>query len=392
MTPIYKTTALFLLLLCAQTQVMAQNQKHEGLFQELKTLQKQLVPDKRVAILDIQLNDTILPIVISGETNLPDAKAQIIRLITQKGLTVVDSIRLLPDAALGDKTWALATLSVSNLRSQPDHASEMVSQTLMGTPMKVLDVKDNWFRVQTPEHYIGWMDANGLQCLNSGEMERWKMANRYEYKQVSGFAIDAPSRKGKVVSDLVIGDLFEVEARVKRFFKIRFPDGRTGYVRKSQCLSFRDWSNLKPDVQTILSAARQMMGFPYLWGGTSSKGVDCSGFVKQAYYSQGIIVARDASQQARYGELIDHQNTSNLQAGDLLFFGRSNRQITHVGIYMGKGDFIHSSGKVHISSIDANDPKYVPTRNFVAACRVLNSLNTEGIVSVKHHPWYSIQP
>lgn len=392
MTHFYKKRGLLLLLLCAGTMMMAQDQTHESLIQELQTLQKQLVPDNRVAILDIQLSDTIQPIVVTGETNLPDAKAQIIRLLTGKRLSIIDSIRLLPDAAVGNKTWALATLSVSNLRSQPDHASEMVSQTLMGTPMKVLDVKDNWFRVQTPEHYIGWMDANGLQCLNSGEMERWKKANRYEFNQVSGFAIDAPSRKGNVVSDLVLGDLFEVEASVKRFFRIRFPDGRTGYVRKSQCLSFSDWSNLKPDGQTILSAARQMMGFPYLWGGTSSKGVDCSGFVKQAYYSQGIIVARDASQQARYGESIDHQNTSNLQAGDLLFFGRSNRQITHVGIYMGKGDFIHSSGKVHISSIDANDPKYVPTRNCVAACRVLNSLNTEGIVSVKNHPWYSIQP
>jgi cell wall-associated NlpC family hydrolase len=142
-------------------------------------------------------------------------------------------------------------------------------------------------------------------------------------------------------------------------------------------------------VKGILSIPHKMMGSPYLWGGTSIKGADCSGFTKLAFYSQGIILARDASQQARYGEPVDFSNRNNLQPGDLLFFGRSAQRITHVGIYLGNGDFIHCSGRVHISSIDPTDPKYVPTRNNVAARRILNSLGTEGIVRVKDHPWYN---
>jgi cell wall-associated NlpC family hydrolase len=124
-----------------------------------------------------------------------------------------------------------------------------------------------------------------------------------------------------------------------------------------------------------------------LWGGTSGKGVDCSGFVKLVFYARGIILARDASQQARYGEAVDFTNRNNLQPGDLLFFGRTAQRITHVGIYLGNGDFIHSSGRVHISSIDPSDPKYAPDRNNVAARRILNSINNEGIVRVKDHPW-----
>jgi gamma-D-glutamyl-L-lysine dipeptidyl-peptidase len=294
--------------------------------------------------------------------------------------------------SLGDKTWALATLSVSNLRALPDHVSELVSQELMGIPLKVLDYKDKWYRVQTPEHYIGWMDSSGLQQFTAKEMEYWKKSDRYLYNHLSGYAYDAPTLKGNVVTDLVLGDLFEVESAVKGFLKIRIPDGRSGYVRKADCISFNDWSYSEPNVQSILSVARQMMGSSYLWGGTSSKAVDCSGFVKLVYYAQGIILARDASQQARYGESIDFSNKNNLQPGDLLFFGSSAQQISHVGIYLGKGDFIHSSGRVHISSIDPSDSKYDVNRKNVAACRILNSLNTEGIVRVKDHPWYTVQP
>jgi cell wall-associated NlpC family hydrolase len=135
-----------------------------------------------------------------------------------------------------------------------------------------------------------------------------------------------------------------------------------------------------------------MMGSPYLWGGASSKATDCSGFVKLVYYAQGIILARDASQQARYGDPVDFTNMDKLQPGDLLFFGSSAQRISHEGIYLGKGDFIHSSGRVHISSIDPRDPKYNVNRNNVAARRILNSMNTEGIVRVKDHPWYTAQP
>ena len=388
----FKKFGCLFLLLCAGTLVMAQTMSFKTLSEELQSLQKQLVPDKRVAILEIEFKDTLQPIVVvSGETNLPDAKKQIIRFLTDKNLSFVDSIRLLPEAKLGEKIWALATLSVSNLRTEPDHASELASQVMMGTPLKVLDCNEKWCRVQTPENYIGWMDTSGFERITQQERDRWKTSNRYIFNCISGYVYEAPGKKGKILSDLVLGDLFEVETTVKGFYKIRIPDGRSGFVKKSDCISFDEWSNLEPNVQSVLSVARQMMGSPYLWGGTSSKAVDCSGFVKLAYYSQGIILARDASQQARYGEAIDFTNIESLQAGDLLFFGSSAQRIGHVGIYLGKGDFIHASGRVHISSIVPTDPKYVPSRKNVAARRIMNSLNTQGIVRVKDHPWYAVQ-
>ncbi len=389
----FKKIGAALLLLSIATTAMAQVGSFKTLTEKLQTLQKELVPDKRVAILDIQLKDTLQKtITVIGETNLPEAKTQITNLLSKLNIEFIDSIRVLPDALVGDKTWALATLSVSNIRAKPDHVSEMVSQAMMGTPMKVLDVKDKWYRVQTPDNYIGWMDAGGLQRISSNELEQWKHLKRYLFNHLSGFAYNTPSSDADIVSDLVLGDLFEMDSVEKHFLKIKTPDGRIGYIKEDDCLSFDDWGKITPTAQAVLTIAKQMMGSPYLWGGVSYKGVDCSGLVKLSYYSQGVIVARDASQQAKCGKSVDFNDISNLQPGDLLFFGTSAQHITHVAIYLAQGDFIHSSGRVHISSIVPTDPKFVPTRHTVAACRVINSLDTEGIISVRKHPWYSVQP
>jgi len=387
-----KTGCLFLLM-GAATMVSAQPLSYKSLSQELQSLQKQLVPDKRVAILEIEIKDTLQTVVVvSGKTDLPEIKRQIIQFLTDRKVSFIDSLRLLPDSSLGDKTWALAKLSVSNMRALPKDASELVSQVLMGTPMKVLDYIDKWYLVQTPEHYIGWMDTSGLQTVTQKELDRWKGSNRCLYNCMSGFVYDLPGKKGEAISDIVLGDLFEAEPSVRGFLKIKIPDGRIGFVKKTDCISFNAWTNSAPEVQSVLSVARKMMGSPYLWGGASSKAMDCSGFVKLVYYTQGIILARDASQQARYGEPIDFSNRNNLQPGDLLFFGSSAQQIKHMGINLGNGNFIHSSGMVRINSIDPGDPKFVPARNTVAARRIINSLSTEGIVRVKDHPWYKVQP
>jgi len=192
---------------------------------------------------------------------------------------------------------------------------------------------------------------------------------------------------------LVLSDMFEVESESKGYLKFWFPDGRSGYVKKKDCISWSEWTGRKPDVTSILWLARQMLGVPYTWGGTSCKTADCSGFTKTAYYSQGIILARDASQQAQYGQYLDFNETTNLQPGDLLFFGRNAQRIVHVGIYIENGWYIHASsafGRVNINSIDPKNPAYVLTekKKLVSASRILNSLNTDGITLVKDHPWY----
>lgn len=388
----FKIVLFSLLVIFAGKYTQAQKKSFRSLESEIQLVQKQLVPDKRVAILDVSLADTLKPVIlVQGETNLPEGKTRILQLLIRNKIQFIDSIRQLPVELLGDKIWGLATLSASNMRAKPDDAAELVSQALMGTPMKILDYKEGWYRVQTPDNYIGWMGEKELQPLNETELELWKNSDRYIFNRISGNAFNSADKQRTVMSDLVLGDILEVKGVAKGFYQVRFPDNRIGFVKKSDCISWQAWIGRKPEANAIVQVVSQMMGIPYLWGGASTKAMDCSGLTKIAYFSQGIILARDASQQARYGEHPDFMVHKNLKSGDLLFFGRNAQRVTHVGIYLGNEEYINASGYVRINSLDPKDPRFKLTekKNLVSAGRILNSLNTEGITLVQDHPWYN---
>ncbi|MFV0592090.1 MAG: NlpC/P60 family protein [Draconibacterium sp.] len=364
-----------------------QNKSFDPLISEIS---QRFAPDKRIAVLNFDIRETKQGIVLKGKTNLKGAHDFLLDTLATMNKQVIDSITLLPDTQLADKTWGLITLSVIPMRKPHDYSAEMVSQTMMGTPVKLLEKKGGWYLIQTPDQYIGWVSASGIVSLTAEEMNVWKSSRRYIFTQMYGSALEAPQKDATVVSDLVMGNIFVGKPTSNGFLHITLPDGREGFVPAADCLDFKEWQARIPEAANIIKTAKKMLGSPYLWGGTSTKGIDCSGFTKTAYFSQGIMLARDASQQALYGEQLNIRNFG-FQPGDLLFFGRSKERITHVGMYIGNDRFIHSSGRVRINSFNADDEDYEPGRkkSLVAACRVLNSLNTGQIIPIKDHPWYN---
>lgn len=352
-------------------------------------------PDKRTAIFEVAVeNDNGL--VLKGETNLPNVKEELIQMLNEYKIS--DRIEVLPEAELEDKIYGIINLSVSNLRTKPDHQAEMATQALLGTPVKVLKKERGWYLVQTPDEYISWIDGTGLFRVNHDTMSDWLNSKKIIYTNDFGFSYNTPDKNSERVGDLVIGDLLKYSGEENGFCKVTYPDGKTAYIKSEECELFDRWlEEVNPTAENIIKTAMSFMGIPYLWGGTSIKGMDCSGFTKMAFYLNGVVLPRDASQQVHTGEPVDtEERLENLQPGDLLFFGRigsdtSKERITHVAIYIGDGDYIHASGKVRINSFAKDKPNYNAYRDdsFVRAKRVLNSIGINSITTITNNKFYN---
>jgi hypothetical protein len=361
-------------------------------------VKEQFATDKRVAIFNIEISEADIKIIIKGETNLPEAKSELIKLVNDSGLKYDDRIEMLPSKKLGDKIFGIINLSVANFRATESHSAELVTQALLGTPVKIYKKgEDGYYLVQTPDGYISWLDDDGVEFMNETAYNNWNNSEKIIYLNEYGFSFSKPDLTSNRVSDLVAGNLLKVIGEEGNFFKVDYPDGREAYVKKDESKLFSDWYNeLNPNGETILKTAYRFMGIPYLWGGTSTKGMDCSGFTKTVYYLNGIVLQRDASQQVNNGEMVDTKDGwQNLQPGDLLFFGRKadeNRKerITHVAIYIGDGDFIHAAGRVKINSFNPEKSYYSDYRKsgFIRAKRILTSVGKNGIEMILENGFY----
>jgi len=377
------------------SQVNPNMEKAKTIIRETK---EKFAPDKRVAVFNIEAEQPANKIIIKGETNFPEAKEYLIRTLDGEAIKFEDKIQLLPAKELGDKIYGVINLSVSNIRTNPDHPAELSTQSLLGTPIKVLK-EGQWgfYLVQTPDGYISWLDDDGFQLMNEEEWNEWKSSEKIIYLNEFGWAYEKADVNSQHVSDLVAGNLLKLISEEKEFYQVEFPDKRIAFVQKNESQKFSQWyKSLNPDGEKILQTAYRFMGVPYLWGGTSAKGMDCSGFTKTVYFLNGIILPRDASQQVHTGELVDTKNGwQNLQAGDLLFFGtkangEKKERITHVAIYIGDGDFIHAAGRVRINSFNKSKSYYSEYRDnaFIRAKRILSSVGKNGIEKILDNSFY----
>ncbi|MCF8435542.1 MAG: C40 family peptidase [Ignavibacteriales bacterium] len=364
----------------------------------ISQVKKMFAPDKRTALFEIETEITDNRIILKGETNLPEAKSRLSDELTKAGIIFMDKINLLPDASLGDKTYGIVSLSVANIRSKPAHSAELATQALMGTPVKVLKKESGFYLVQTPDNYIAWIDDDGFYSVNKNELGDWLNSDRVIFIAETGSLFKNSDCRGEKISDLVAGNILKLIGEGSEYFEVMIPDGRSGYVNKNECQRFNQWLKmLSPDGNSIVETAKTMMGLPYLWGGTSTKGVDCSGFTKTVYFLNGLILPRDASQQVNSGGQIDTgKDFQNLLAGDLLFFGTKGdeikkERITHVAIYLGDQDFIHSSGRVRIDSFDRKKSNYNKYRHdtFIRARRILTSVDNNDVYSISNHNFYT---
>ncbi len=348
----------------------------------VKEMQKKYAPDKRVAVFNIKTYELGNKLIVSGEVEKPEAKKELLDLLASEKKEIVDSVTVLPEERLGNKTYGIITVSVANMRSDPGEDAELGSQVLMGNIVRILKKKGGWVYIQSPDKYLGWADPDQMIRVTKNEAEEWNSTKKLFVKNYFGFVYQQPSIESYPVCDITGGGLLKDLGTTGLWSKVGLADGRIGYLQKSTVIEYQQWgTTLTPVADNIERTGKYLMGVPYLWGGTSPKGVDCSGFTKTVFLLNGQMLNRDANQQADQGEPIEPgAEFENLKKGDLLFFGRKAEngkpeRIVHVGIYLGNREYIHSSGKVRLNSFDPNSPIFEEynLKRFVRARRVITS-------------------
>lgn len=341
--------------------------KNDALVNSLETLKNEFAPDGRTSIFNYELvNDSL-----KGKIDDAELYQKVKDLLVNSDL--VEGLELLPSKELTD-TLAYINVSVGNIRSKAAESAELSTQALLGTPLRVLEKAGSWFRVQTPDAYIGYIENSAIAFDDSFDAQ----ADKVIYIGDLGFSYQNASLNGLKVSDLTFGNLFKKLEEGAMSTKVQYPDGRVAYISSEELKPIADFVNdAKP--KEVTASSHEFMGIPYLWGGTSLKGVDCSGFTRTSYMMNGIYLPRDASQQALVGDSIDTSSGfDNLEEGDLLFFGRQTdkgNKVTHVAIYLGNLKFIHSSGMVRYGSFDPESEFYdsYNLNRFLLAKRIIDS-------------------
>jgi cell wall-associated NlpC family hydrolase len=389
---------LIVTLLFTSIQIIAQDGEMQRLQKIIDEVKTEFAPDKRVALFNITAKEENSKIELVGETTELNAKYELLKRIKNAKIEIEDFITTLPDETRKSKILGLINNSVANIRSNPRHSAELATQALLGTPVRVFKKKDGFYLIQTPDGYISWVDSDGITTINKNEYDKWFNSEKVVYTKEYGFSYSKADNNSERVSDLVIGNILVMTGEEGNYVKVKYPDGRKAFILKSEIKNYKTWlENAYPTKENIIETAKLFMGNPYLWGGTSAKGLDCSGFTKTVYFLNGVLLDRDASQQVKKGILVDTKDGfEKLEKGDLLFFGVKSKdgkrdRITHVGIYIDNSEFIHEAGRVKYNSFDKNAYNFSAyrLRLFKAARRIIPSIGKNGIELIKNNKFYN---
>ena len=233
--------------------------------------------------------------------------------------------------------WGICQLTLIPLRKEPAERSEMVSQLIFGETVEILGTKDKWSHVRTHfDNYKGWVTSKMLSVLDEEEFNNYQSGSKVYLKE-------AVCMVSRTETRLPVSYLAGGSTLVEENNQLILGHHILGFDHEAAL--FRPGSEID-----ITGTALKFLNAPYLWGGRTIFGIDCSGFTQIVYKMNGFILPRDAHQQAELGTTV--QSVGEAKPGDLAFFENEKGQITHTGIILKNAEIIHSSGKVHIDKLD----------------------------------------
>ena len=228
--------------------------------------------------------------------------------------------------------------SYANIYKQPTFESELITQGLMWDYLELIESKDNWYRVRQWDDYTGW-----IHRFYISEQEKQISENFYRVPVKSLDVFENQDNK-EVINQVLFGSCIPVKLETHNSFEIYLPENEIGYIK-----NIPEHKSEKSLRDRIIEKSEIFLGVPYLWGGSSSCGFDCSGFVQTMFKYFGINFDRDTSLQVK-NHLINEINFNNVRKADLIFF-YINDVINHVGFMIDNKRIIHSSGSVLIEYV-----------------------------------------
>lgn len=246
--------------------------------------------------------------------------------------------------------YGICSLSIVPMRFEPSDRSELVNQILYGEHFKVLEQRKQWSRVRlTHDKYEGWIDNKQYLEINEEEYAFAKA----QPTTLTTDPVQFVTSKHDALTTVVMGSSVHAIALLPDSFDGQSHSGKTS---KTQ----------------IIETALLYLKTPYLWGGRTPFGIDCSGFTQMVYRLNGFVLKRDASQQAKQGEALSFIEES--EPGDLAFFDNVEGTITHVGIIMEDNYIIHAHGEVRIDRLDHSGIYNVQQRKHTHKLRVIKKI------------------
>ncbi len=229
---------------------------------------------------------------------------------------------------------------IANMYKEPSFSSEMITQSLMGEELEVLEIFENWVKVKQWDGYISWVNKFYLVDENLKKYSNYtNVTNTFETLLSS---IDPYRTLGQISFGTSLPVISETEYEVI----VELPTGEKANLHQQEGVNSLDIRN------QIAYFTQKLIGIPYVWGGKSAFGFDCSGFVQTIFKLMDIELPRDSGPQAQFSSLLEI-NVDELEVGDLLFFAEKDN-ISHVAISLGRTEYIHCSGMVKINSINPN--------------------------------------
>ena len=276
---------------------------------------------------------------------------------------VTDAIVRLPHPDLKENVHGIVKVPVSTAYAKSNWqdnftAPEVISQSIMGTEVDILEQENDCYRGRMPDGFLGWMETQCIVALDDLALADWHAGKRVTLEPVITAVYSAT---GVPLFNLSMGTELPLLAIEGERARVRLPDGRAGLLPSADVKVWQSHAEVFapplawPEIEQL---ARRLVGIPYKWGGSSCYGFDCSGFTQFVYRLAGRDLPRNTRYMSEQSEPL--AKIAELRAGDLVFFGPG--YIDHVGIYIGDGEYLNSRNGtgVVVDSFNASAPNYDP--------------------------------